>query len=82
MPLMDGLEFVERLRQMPDHADSAVVFVTGRTTVSKQDRAARLGVLDYLIKPVEPEVLIEALDRHCLGVRASGAVQQTDPAVV
>ena len=82
MPLMDGLEFVERLRQMPDHADSAVVFVTGRTTVSKQDRAARLGVLDYLIKPVEPEVLIEAFDRHCLGVRASGAVQQTDPAVV
>jgi CheY-like chemotaxis protein len=82
MPLMDGLEFVERLRQMPGYADRPVVFVTGLTTARERDRAASLGAQDYLIKPVEPELLIQVLDRHCLGVGAPGARQPTDPAVV
>lgn len=90
MPLMDGLEFVARLRQLPGYADRPVVFVTGLTTASERDRAAGLGAQDYLIKPVEAELLIQVLDRHCLvagggaggGAGASGALQPTDPAVI
>ena len=82
MPLINGLEFVERLRQMPGHGDSAVVFVTGRTSTGERDRALGLGVPDYLLKPVEPELLIQVLDRLCLGEPAPGAVVATDPAVV
>jgi two-component system chemotaxis sensor kinase CheA len=82
MPLMDGLEFVERLRQMPDYADCPVVFITGRDMVADRERAAGFGVQDYFVKPVEAELLIQALDRHCLRERAADAAQATDPAVV
>ena len=81
MPLMDGIEFVERLRQMPQYTDSPVVFITGRTTVNEQDRAASLGVEDYFIKPVEPELLIRTLDRHCLRVSAPGVIEAANPAL-
>jgi len=66
MPLMDGFEFVERLRRTPGHAEAPVLFITARTTRSDRDRAAGFGVVEYFNKPVDAERLVESIDRHCL----------------
>ncbi len=68
MPLMDGFEFVERLRRLPGHKDSPVFFITGRTSDAERDRAAHLGVREYLAKPVDPDLLVQHLDRACLRI--------------
>ncbi len=68
MPLMDGFEFVERLRRLPGHKDSPVFFITGRTSDAEHDRAAHLGVREYLEKPVDPDLLVQHLDRACLRI--------------
>src|SRR5262249_17688335 len=66
MPLMDGFEFVERLRHQPGHSGSPVFFITGRTNPADRARAANLGVCDYFEKPVDPDRLVQELDRYCL----------------
>jgi two-component system chemotaxis sensor kinase CheA len=66
MPLMDGFEFVERLRRLPGLAETPVFFITGRTAPADRDRAAHLGVHHYFEKPVDPDLLVQTLDRLCL----------------
>ena len=67
MPLMDGFEFVERLRRTSGHTEAPVFFITARTTRTDRDRAAGLGVVEYFNKPVDAERLIASLDERCLG---------------
>ena len=62
---MDGFEFVERLRGLSGHKDSPVFIITGRSNDAERDRAARLGVREYLEKPVDPARLVDMLDRAC-----------------
>jgi two-component system chemotaxis sensor kinase CheA len=66
MPLMDGFEFVERLRRAPGCASQPIFFVTGRCSQPERDRAALLGVAHYFEKPVDPETLIQAIDAAVL----------------
>ena len=75
MPLMDGFEFVERLRRKRGRAEAPVFFITARATRTDHDRAAALGVVEYFNKPVDAERLIESLDRHCLGAEQADAAR-------
>src|SRR5688572_15045329 len=58
MPGLDGFELLERL---PPHARPAVVFVTAFDQHAL--RAFEVAAVDYLVKPVEPERLVEAVAR-------------------
>jgi CheY-like chemotaxis protein len=66
MPLMDGFEFVTRLRGLPDQQETPVFFITGHTGAAERERSAQLGVLQHFEKPVDPALLIQTLDRACL----------------
>ena len=67
MPLMDGFEFVERVRRLADHAGCPIFFITARTDPIDKTRAASLGVHAYFVKPVDPDLLLQALDQTCAG---------------
>lgn len=58
MPGMDGFECAERLREKPETRSTPIIFVTA---INKEQRhifrGYELGAVDYLFKPVEPEVL-------------------------
>ncbi len=56
MPKLDGFEVVELLEPSP-----AVIFVTAHDEYAV--RAFRVHAVDYLLKPVERERLLEALER-------------------
>ncbi|MBM4062439.1 MAG: response regulator [Planctomycetes bacterium] len=58
MPGMDGLQVVRKLRET--HPKMPVIVVTGYPSRETLLEAARLGVTDYLTKPVAPDVLTEA----------------------
>jgi CheY-like chemotaxis protein len=78
MPLMDGFEFVERLRHIPGYQDTSVFFITSYTGQQERDRAASLGVKAFFAKPVDAEVLVEAVDRDCLAT-AQASLDATVP---
>jgi FixJ family two-component response regulator len=61
MPEMNGLEVQRRLAQR-DRSQS-VVFLSGRGDVPTSVYAMKAGAIDFLVKPVDPEVLLEAVRR-------------------
>jgi DNA-binding response OmpR family regulator len=57
MPRLDGWELVEALRGRRETAHSAVIMLTEFDSTAARIRALRLGAIDFLNKPVDPEEL-------------------------
>ncbi len=61
MPVMDGLELIERARETRPDLDCIVI--SGYADFEYAQRACRLHAFDYLLKPVEVSALRDALER-------------------
>jgi CheY-like chemotaxis protein len=57
MPVMDGIELVEALRKVQALAAIPVVMMTAARDQGSVHRAIELGVLDYLLKPLQADRL-------------------------
>ena len=58
MPGLDGFETVELIKRRPRHADTAVVFLTAADAdVDQITRGYESGAVDYILKPVDPDIL-------------------------
>lgn len=53
MPVMNGLEFIERLKENPATSKIPVVVVTVMNALATAKKAGELGVQHYLTKPWE-----------------------------
>jgi CheY-like chemotaxis protein/DNA-binding MarR family transcriptional regulator len=78
MPEMDGMEFVERLRQFDDRERPEVIFVSGHAGFDDAVAAIRLGARDMLTKPIDPSKLVRAVKSAQLTRQVR---RQPDPAV-
>jgi heterodisulfide reductase subunit A len=56
MPGMDGVTVLQKA--MESHPDIAVIMMTAYATVETAVEAMKIGALDYLLKPFDPETLI------------------------
>ena len=61
MPVMDGIELIEALRQVPALAAIPVVMMTAAREQGPVHRAIELGVTDYLLKPLQADRVAERL---------------------
>jgi EAL domain-containing protein (putative c-di-GMP-specific phosphodiesterase class I) len=61
MPGMTGIDLLKVVRQTD--LDVPVVLITGRPSIDTATRAIQLGVIGYLIKPVEIAELIGTIER-------------------
>jgi len=61
MPVMNGLEMLERLRQNP--ADIPVLLMTTEAEDRLIERAKKAGAKGWFIKPVKPEMLLMATNK-------------------
>jgi len=57
MPVMDGLEFLQRLRREPGGAAPVVVFCTGESDVARIAEAVGAGADEYIMKPFDGDIL-------------------------
>ncbi len=63
MPQMDGFKLAEMLQQSPYRAKAVVLMLTSGERPGDIDRARRLGVTNYLLKPVRKEELKDVIAR-------------------
>jgi len=63
MPGMDGYEVCRRLRQSAATAHLPIVMVTALDKASDRDAGLEAGADDYLIKPIDDDVLFPAIRR-------------------
>lgn len=51
MPKIDGFEFAETVRRL--NANIPILFLSARDDLSAKEKGFRLGIDDYMVKPVE-----------------------------
>ena len=62
MPVMNGLDFVRKLRGEPKTAQLPVLMVTTRGAADDILQAKEAGVTSYILKPFTPQVLKDKID--------------------
>lgn len=63
MPVVGGLEFIERARRQPHYASTPIFVLTAESRPEVVERCRQLGVTAWLVKPVKPDVLLRGLQR-------------------
>ncbi len=61
MPRMDGMKLLRRVREKAP--DLPVIVLTGHGSIQSAVEAMKVGAVDYLIKPANPEEILIVLDR-------------------
>src|SRR5262245_23506917 len=61
MPELDGLELQEKLAEQA--SGRPIIFLSGKADVPSSVQAMKAGAVDFLVKPVEREVLLAAVAR-------------------
>ena len=61
MPVMNGLEFVKRVRSDAAYADMKLMMVTTETEQAQMARALMAGVDEFVMKPFTADILVEKL---------------------
>lgn len=70
MPELDGPGTLERLRQIPGHEATPVIFMTARAQASEQTRFLSLGAIAVIVKPFDPMTLGRQVRDHLASVGA------------
>lgn len=58
MPLMDGLEMCERVRQVSYLSNTPFIFLTAKGDMSTQIKGLQSGADDFIIKPIDFKLLL------------------------
>lgn len=61
MPFLNGLDFIEKLKTV--QPDALILVITGYDDFKYAQKALRLGVFDYLLKPIMEDTFYEALGK-------------------
>ncbi len=61
MPKMDGYEVVRRLRGDPAYRSTPILVLTTEGEVEKRDIARKAGATGWMVKPFDPDRLVEAV---------------------
>ncbi len=57
MPVMDGLEFLKKLRAMDNGNHPKVIFCTTENDMSHIQQAMQAGANEYIMKPFDKEII-------------------------
>lgn len=63
MPEMDGIEALKQLRAKDP--DAKVIMVTAMGQKSMVLEAIKAGARDFIVKPFDPDKLLEAVRKQC-----------------
>ena len=77
LPSLDGIGLLEQLREERLAIDVPIIVLTGRFSARDVERAAALGVKDYIVKPFDDGPFLASIAAHL-----NGAANPTDEWVV
>lgn len=64
MPLLSGIEFLERMRRELLFRDTPVIMITSERTPEMVANIVRAGVNDYIVKPFNEATLVDRITRQ------------------
>jgi two-component system chemotaxis response regulator CheY len=66
MPVMDGITFLKTVKQNPTYKFTPVIMLTTESEESKKREGQAAGARAWVVKPFQPEQLVNAVQRLCL----------------
>ena len=69
MPNMSGLELLIEIKKNEKLKDTPFLMLTSNTDEIKVDIALKKGAADYVIKPIQPSILLEKIN-NCLSINS------------
>lgn len=63
MPVMNGMEFMRKLKSDPAASDTPVVVVSTEGSKERIEELTQSGIKAFLRKPVTPEHLVEVIEK-------------------
>jgi PAS domain S-box-containing protein len=76
MPDASGPELAAILRERDEQLHLPILFLSSETDVTQQLQALSLGGDDFLVKPVQPEYLVDIVTARARRARQSSAIRQ------
>ena len=59
MPIMNGFEATEKIREMPDYKDTPIIALTAFAMKGDREKCLDAGATDYIPKPIDSQEFIE-----------------------
>ncbi|MFZ0034796.1 MAG: response regulator [Sedimentisphaerales bacterium] len=63
MPVMNGFQMLEQVRNNPDWQDIPVIMLTAHSDPKTIENALAYGIVDYITKPFDPMELRERIEK-------------------
>lgn len=63
MPGMDGFEVLDKVKEMPGHADTPVIMLTAKDQSHDVLKGYQSGATSYLVKPFNLDELVETINQ-------------------
>jgi two-component system, OmpR family, alkaline phosphatase synthesis response regulator PhoP len=80
MPVMDGIEAVRQIREIPKMKEAFIIFLTARSEEYSEIAAFEAGGNDYIVKPIKPRALMSRIDSYFK--RDSAAVNNKKTSII
>ena len=64
MPELDGYEVCRRIKENPETRTIPIIFLTAKGQVADEAKGFKMGAADYIMKPVNPAILVERVGTH------------------
>ena len=64
MPVLDGYDLFLKIRDLPDHKETPIIFLTAEGTITNVTAAINLGASDFIVKPFDSVTLREKIAKH------------------
>ena len=63
MPVMDGFQFIEKLRGTEEYKDIPIIMLTADNDRDTEVRGFQAGVMDFIAKPFVNEIMVQRVGR-------------------
>jgi len=63
MPNMDGITLIKRVRELPKHKFTPILFLTTESQESKKMEGKSAGASGWIVKPYDPDQLVSLMKR-------------------
>jgi PleD family two-component response regulator len=64
MPDMDGFQLAQQIRNNKKYKETPIIYLTGNSSRERIQKAVRIGISDFIVKPAYNETLLTKVKKH------------------